>query len=393
MRGPGDNDRATWQRHRRRHRSVRGQALVETAIMLPVILILLLGAVDFGRLFFTWVGLQQAARIGANHASLDPRTVSTDLPAIIQSETDVISCEPGSLSANVIYTRAGSQIANAQVGDYARVTLSCDFQLLTPLAGIFFGDPVAMVAVSSFPVRTGCVNCGTGSGGEPPPPPPEQCRAVPDFEGMSVAGARLAWQSAGFTGTFDASGAGDYETVDPNSVTVLPTDEACTDPFAIFFADVTVDTLTADTGVGCNVIPNLIGLPIVDARAAWATSAFAGTGFAPPPLDPDPDAAVTSQTTDPTGSTPGVSCLVPGTEVTGISVDVGDPWPDPPPAPCQVPHLIDKTRPVGQSQWYGAGFAAGTFSPTNGNFTIKSQSLVGLSYVPCASTITVSASP
>ena len=279
------------------------------------------------------------------------------------------------------------------MGDYARVTVACDFGLLMPLSGIFFGDPVAMVAVSSFPVRTGCVNCGTGSGGEPPPPPPEQCRAVPDFTGMSVAGARLAWESAGFTGDFNAGGAGDYETVDPDSVEVTAVDEACQDPTASFYAEVTVDTLPPDIGVGCEVVPNLTGLPIADARDAWAASAFGTATVLDPPL-PDDDSVVEGQTTSPVDAPqPGVSCLIPDVDVTTISFTVGDPWPDPPPAPCWVPNLIDKTRQIGESQWYDRGFVAGTFSPTNGNFRIKAQSLVGLSYQPCTASITVSAAP
>jgi hypothetical protein len=371
-------------------RTRRGQALVETAIMMPVILILLLGAIDFGRLFFTWAGLHQAARIGANHASIDSTTTSAEIPAIIQTETDVISCDPGSLSADLIYTSGGTQVATPAMGDYARVTLTCEFSLLTPLAGVLFGDPIPMTAISSFPVRTGCIDCGPGSGSSSPPPPPEQCRTVPEMGGMSVAGAQLAWQSAGFAGTFDAGGADDHETVDPDSIAVDPVDPACVDPLAIFSASVTVGTLPPDEGdPGCELVPNLIGLPIADARAAWAAGAFTGASFEPPEPDADPDAVVEDQTTSPTASDPGVSCLVPGTDVTEIAVETGDPWPDPPEAPCQVPHMIDLNRPQGQGAWYGKGFVANTFSPTNGNWKIKWQSLVGFTWVPCNTPVTV----
>ena len=40
--------------------------------LLPIILILLLGAIDFGRLFFDWINLQQAVRVGANFAATHP---------------------------------------------------------------------------------------------------------------------------------------------------------------------------------------------------------------------------------------------------------------------------------------------------------------------------------
>jgi Flp pilus assembly protein TadG len=363
-------------------RTLRGQALVETALMLPIILILLLGAIDFGRLFFSWVTLHQAARIAANHASIDTTTISADIPDLIQREADGMNCTLG--TPLLQYTSAGVVTTSPQLSDYAHVTLTCDFSLLTPLAGLFFGDPIAMTAVSSFPVRTG-VLAGPGGGGPPPPPPPEQCRTIPDFEGMSIGGARLAWTSAGFVGTFTTS-ADDTETVDPDSMIITPLDPECPDPLAIFNATIQIEALPSEPGpAGCEVVPNLIGMTLTDAEDAWADSAFTGT-LTSVPTPGDPDAVVTAQVTAPDSSEPGITCLDPAADV---EITLGDPWPDPPAAPCQVPHLIDKTRPVGQADWYAHGFAAGTFSPTNGNWKIKWQSLVGFTWVPCESEIVV----
>lgn len=50
-------------------KSPRAQALVEIALLLPVLLLLTLGALDFGRLFFTKIILTNAAREGANYLS------------------------------------------------------------------------------------------------------------------------------------------------------------------------------------------------------------------------------------------------------------------------------------------------------------------------------------
>jgi Flp pilus assembly protein TadG len=57
---------------RLRNRDTRGQALVEMAVILPVLLLLLVLAIDVGRVFFGWVGLQNAVRIGANYAAIHP---------------------------------------------------------------------------------------------------------------------------------------------------------------------------------------------------------------------------------------------------------------------------------------------------------------------------------
>ena len=51
-------------------RSPRGQALVEFALRgAPVMMVLLLLAVDFGRLFFTYIAVNNAAREATYYAS------------------------------------------------------------------------------------------------------------------------------------------------------------------------------------------------------------------------------------------------------------------------------------------------------------------------------------
>lgn len=48
------------------------QALIEAAIVLPVLLLLILGAMDFGRIFYTKMVLTNAAREGANYLAYYP---------------------------------------------------------------------------------------------------------------------------------------------------------------------------------------------------------------------------------------------------------------------------------------------------------------------------------
>ncbi len=50
----------------------RGQAVVEFALILPVFLFLVVMAIDFGRLFFTYIQVHNAAREGANYGQAAP---------------------------------------------------------------------------------------------------------------------------------------------------------------------------------------------------------------------------------------------------------------------------------------------------------------------------------
>ena len=217
------------------------------------------------------------------------------------------------------------------------------------------------------------------------------------MEGKSVGGARAAWISAGFVGAFNTTGA-DTDTVAPGPV-IAPLDAACPAPQAIFNTSVTITTLPPETEPpGCEVVPNVLWMTIADARAAWGATAFTGDVLPPGP-DPDPNAVVVTQTLVQDGSNvasePGVTCIEPDPDPDppyDLELTVGSPWAPPPPAPCQVPHMIDKTRAEGQTEWVSAGFT-GSYAPTNGNWKIKSQSLVGFSWLPCDSSITVSNQP
>jgi hypothetical protein len=58
---------------RDRHRGRRGQALAETAILFPLLMLLVLGSADLGRLFFAAVEITNAAREGARQGTIyDP---------------------------------------------------------------------------------------------------------------------------------------------------------------------------------------------------------------------------------------------------------------------------------------------------------------------------------
>ena len=56
---------------RRRDRS-RGQSVVEFALVLPILLLLLAATIDFGRLFYAYVAVENAAKEGALYGARSP---------------------------------------------------------------------------------------------------------------------------------------------------------------------------------------------------------------------------------------------------------------------------------------------------------------------------------
>ncbi len=57
-------------------RSRSGQSLAELALIMPLLLMIVLGVIDFGRLFGSYIALQNASREGARFASLYSTTVT-----------------------------------------------------------------------------------------------------------------------------------------------------------------------------------------------------------------------------------------------------------------------------------------------------------------------------
>ena len=57
---------------RDRHHKSRGQSFVEFALVAPVLLLLLLITLDFGRMFMSYVTLNNAARVAANFGAVEP---------------------------------------------------------------------------------------------------------------------------------------------------------------------------------------------------------------------------------------------------------------------------------------------------------------------------------
>lgn len=115
----------------RRSSADRGAVAIEFALVLPLLVILVFGIIDFGRLFNAQETLTQAAREGARLAALnDPNTCSRTAAAATglglscpSSAVQITNCPSGAV-----------QTTDAQV------TLSYTFQFSGPLASLL-GSP------------------------------------------------------------------------------------------------------------------------------------------------------------------------------------------------------------------------------------------------------------
>lgn len=125
-----------------------GQSLVEMAVMLVVLLIILGGVLDLGRMYFTYLALQNAAGEGAAYAAINPEC----------KDDTITGCgDPNNTTYRVQNESTGNLIdwSNTTVivevpanvaGQPITVTVSYDYEVITPMIQVITGDELTLTA-------------------------------------------------------------------------------------------------------------------------------------------------------------------------------------------------------------------------------------------------------
>ena len=146
----------TLSRRRDRHRT-RGQSLVELALILPVVLLIVMVGLDFGRAFYSWVTITNATRVGANYAAANPNDPYPNgiYTALVQAEALNAICPIAGTFNPTFVDGPDAGTASSNLGDSARVSVSCNFRILTPVIGSILTNSVRISSSTTFPIRTG----------------------------------------------------------------------------------------------------------------------------------------------------------------------------------------------------------------------------------------------
>lgn len=127
----------------------RGQSMVEMALILPAILVLFLGIIDFGWYLYNYVALDNAARRGAEQAVKE-----APLPANVSSTTDgclkaikaetkrnlaLIVLPDSGITLTYVHAADGNNATTARrkLGEPVEVRVQYTGTFLTPLFGSF----------------------------------------------------------------------------------------------------------------------------------------------------------------------------------------------------------------------------------------------------------------
>ena len=359
-------------RRLRRHYASRsrGQSLVEFALILPVTLVIVAGAIDLGRVYVMTITMQNAAKEGAFFGARNPTCDSNVTPGCLdpQNVTARVTNELDGLVLNSLTARcyapgttdfagSGKALSSCKDGDLYHVSLAATFYLATPIMGNIVGDTIDLssaatsVVISSFSTAGGPID--PGSTASPAPTPLVDECVVPDFRnGTKIGGAQPVWQFAGFT------------------------------------------TTVLTTGAGGQAIQYQV--PVPGTRGPCATQiAHVSNGPIPTPTpSPTPSPTpVPTPTPTPTPTPPPAATPTPTPAPTPTPTP--SPVPTPTPALCTVPRMwaVNHTVTQAQGQWTGAGFMAANFSatrPPNNDYIVGSQDVsAGLSRPCLTATVTV----
>jgi Flp pilus assembly protein TadG len=135
--------------------SERGAAIIETALTLPLLLLVCIGIFEFGRAYQTWAVLTNAAREGARVAVL-PSAVTGTVDARVREyltigglnsdSTVLVNVNPALVSMGAAGNASASQVV---------VTYPFSFMVLQPVAqlvvrGAMAGTPIPLTAVATM---------------------------------------------------------------------------------------------------------------------------------------------------------------------------------------------------------------------------------------------------
>jgi PKD repeat protein len=216
---------------RRRHRS-RGQSVVELALIAPVFLLLLLTALDLGRLMYSQITITNAAKEGAlvasqggtfqnNQACSDTNTVmcgvlSEARGGFVEVDRARVTLAPATCVKDAMYPAVGAP-------PNVSVTVQAPFRVITPIIGAVIGNNLLVTAEAdaqclvvpavtypALPRPTAAFTANPTSGTVPP-----NLRVNVDASGSTAVGATIAsyqWSFGGssVTGSTTYSAPGTY---------------------------------------------------------------------------------------------------------------------------------------------------------------------------------------
>ena len=160
-------------------RGASGQAIVELALVAPLLLLVIINVLNFGGFFYTWISIANAARAAGDYMVMGDKTVGAPKPP------------------------DAGQVRNL---------------VLDELAALPNSNTVVVRICSRTPSNNATVGCSVGAVGDFPNPPAEDVATRPEAYLYVTTWVDVKYVYAPFVPLFSFPGMGIYATLPPTTV-------------------------------------------------------------------------------------------------------------------------------------------------------------------------------
>lgn len=125
----------------------QGQAVVEMALVLPILIMLIFGIVEFGRILNTYVIVADLSREGARKGAVGGTDI--DITSTIQTNGVATGLSSSDLTINIIPTSVGARARGTSI----EVEVSYPVDIIAPIIGNIIGDPYIVISQTTMRVE------------------------------------------------------------------------------------------------------------------------------------------------------------------------------------------------------------------------------------------------
>ena len=122
----------------------KGQSMVEFAMILPILLLIVVGIIEFGFLFSGYLALSNASREAVRTASLG----ASDSDAIQRAKDVALTLEPSKMIVTI-----SPAVASRDRGDSVTVAIAYEYDFLTPFMEAIFGSNLQLESEATMRVE------------------------------------------------------------------------------------------------------------------------------------------------------------------------------------------------------------------------------------------------
>jgi hypothetical protein len=190
-------------------RAALGQSILETALVAPIILLLLLGLADIGRIFFSYVAISNSARESASFVAAFPDQHGQYQTRFISESSALYTSDPSAFSTGLFTTTEGVTVtatysvttffigpfSRALVGWWTSVALPDRIPVHTQASFRRYGQTASDIATPGTPVTPPPDSTAT-----PPGPTPTPGNCLVNFSGN--------WTASGSNASIDLANTG-----------------------------------------------------------------------------------------------------------------------------------------------------------------------------------------